>query len=325
MRNGVLGLALALSLLLHLAVLNLVPEPAMEPQAEEPELLVELLAPPTPETLPEQPPEPERKQVVDLLDDDRTRRERPEQAEFLSDKDRRVDTETRARIATNIPSVPAEVALEPRPMHPPPVRTAPRTKPRRPLEETGEQPEQRPGEVSSETVAEEAEQRDTEAELRAKLAERKLDLNLSSALLSKFTVPYDPNHVKNREEGELTRLNTREFLYGSYYTRIKRLISYNWRPQPAFDRINAVTRNSPPNLVVAQVELVLDRRGKLQQVLVQKSSGYRDWDEEAIRSVQAAQPFLNPPALLVEADGTIRIPFSFIGEISYSFFQQILR
>ena len=119
MRNGVLGLALALSLLLHLAVLNLVPEPAMEPQAEEPELLVELLAPPTPETLPEQPPEPERKQVVDLLDDDRTRRERPEQAEFLSDKDRRVDTETRARIATNIPSVPAEVALEPRPRRSP--------------------------------------------------------------------------------------------------------------------------------------------------------------------------------------------------------------
>jgi protein TonB len=58
----------------------------------------------------------------------------------------------------------------------------------------------------------------------------------------------------------------------------------------------------------------LDKRGILSKVQVLSSSGARDLDEAAVEAFQAAAPFPNPPAGIVEKDGMIRIRWDFVLE-----------
>jgi TonB family protein len=50
--------------------------------------------------------------------------------------------------------------------------------------------------------------------------------------------------------------------------------------------------------------------GSLADSFVQKSSGFDELDQEAMKAFEKAQPFSNPPAALVE-NGAIRFTFGF--------------
>ena len=125
------------------------------------------------------------------------------------------------------------------------------------------------------------------------------------------------DHLKNTAVGIETMLNSREFVYYTYYQRIRSQLRQYWEPSIrervrkifAQGRTIASTKDH-----VTQVVIVLDGAGSLLKVQVVGESGVHDLDEAAVDAFRAAEPFPNPPEGMIEADGTIKIKWDFILE-----------
>ncbi|MCB0327134.1 MAG: energy transducer TonB [Bdellovibrionales bacterium] len=121
------------------------------------------------------------------------------------------------------------------------------------------------------------------------------------------------NYLPEIAIGEETLLNTQGFAYSNYFVRMKRQIEGHWNPRSYLQRIPY-----SKNEYVTQIIIILDEKGYVVSTTMAKSSGYSFLDQEALRSIEQAGPFLNPPTELLSQDGQIRIPFSFILLNSFS-------
>ena len=106
-------------------------------------------------------------------------------------------------------------------------------------------------------------------------------------------------------EGEETWLNTRRFRYAEFYARVAAAIRREWDPNRAWNArdpndtlLGRRTRN-------ARFDLRIEPDGRLREALLVESSGLAFLDRECLRAIQAAAPFPNPPAGLVEEGGAI--------------------
>ena len=123
--------------------------------------------------------------------------------------------------------------------------------------------------------------------------------------------------LKELPKGMETVLSTREFLYYSYYSRIKGKIRQYW--EPIIKKKVAKILRQGRSIASAQdritkIVIVLNDRGILEKVQVLGESGLRDLDSAAVEAFRAAAPFPNPPRGMVEGDGKIRIRWDFILE-----------
>ncbi len=125
------------------------------------------------------------------------------------------------------------------------------------------------------------------------------------------------DHIDKVKEGVQTLLSTREFLYYSYYTRIKNKLRRHWgnkvREKVSFlmkkGRSIASTRDR-----ITKVIIVLNDSGVLVRVQVVGQSGVIDLDEAAVEAFREAAPFPNPPRGMIETDGNVRIFWDFVLE-----------
>jgi protein TonB len=125
------------------------------------------------------------------------------------------------------------------------------------------------------------------------------------------------DYLKDVKNGLQTMLSTREFVYYSYYSRIKEQISQYWEPNVR-EKVKIVYRQGR-NIAsahdrVTQLMITLDKNGGLIKVEVITASGVHDLDDAAIEAFRSAAPFPNPPKGIVEHDGTIKIRWDFILE-----------
>ncbi len=121
--------------------------------------------------------------------------------------------------------------------------------------------------------------------------------------------------------GMQTLLNTREFIYYSYYQRIKDKLRQYWEPKikEKMERILRQGRTiASQSDRITKIVILLDNHGKLIKVQVVGASGVEDLDQAAVEAFQAAAPFPNPPHGIVEDDGLIRIRWDFILEANNS-------
>jgi TonB family protein len=125
------------------------------------------------------------------------------------------------------------------------------------------------------------------------------------------------DHLKDIEKGAQTVLSTREFVYYSYFKRIKGQIQQQWEPSIKGKMQKLMSRGR----TIASVEdrttkllIILNAKGTLVGVKVISESGVQDLDDAAIEAFKAAAPFPNPPAGIVEQDGTIQIRWDFVLE-----------
>lgn len=140
-----------------------------------------------------------------------------------------------------------------------------------------------------------------------------LNLQPSQEELSKFYAVAPNNYLPDVEIGNSTLLNTRAFAYAGFFIRMKRQMEAIWDPQPILSR-TSIERKP---MYMTSLNIVLNSNGTLTSVEIDKSSGVRELDLEAIRTVKQSAPFPNPPKELFSPDQKIYIPsWNFI--ITYS-------
>ncbi len=125
------------------------------------------------------------------------------------------------------------------------------------------------------------------------------------------------DYLKDVKKGSATLLNTKEFIYYSYYDRIKKSIQSQWEPRIK-NKIIKVFRSgrhiASSQSHITKVRITLDNKGALLKISVLDASGIKELDNAAVEAFRLAAPFLNPPKGMIEPDGTIKIDWSFVLE-----------
>lgn len=125
------------------------------------------------------------------------------------------------------------------------------------------------------------------------------------------------DYLKDVAPGGETLLNTREFKYYTYYSRIRRQLSQHWQPQVR-TKLEKMFRQgrriASDKDHVTKLLITLDQEGLLVKVQVLTESGVADLDQAATDAFRAAAPFPNPPKGIIESDGTVKIRWDFILE-----------
>jgi protein TonB len=125
------------------------------------------------------------------------------------------------------------------------------------------------------------------------------------------------DHIKDVTTGMQTLLSTREFVYYTYYNRIKDKLRQYWEPKikEKMEHIMRQGRRIASNTErITRIVIVLDNTGTLIRVQIIGPSGLSDLDDAAAEAFRAAAPFPNPPKGIVDSDGTIKIRWDFILE-----------
>jgi TonB family protein len=117
------------------------------------------------------------------------------------------------------------------------------------------------------------------------------------------------------EEGAFTALNTDQFTYYAFFSRINEQIRSRWVSNVR----GYVSGLSQQELEVLSkydrqtvIEVVIGKDGRYSSSMVHQSSGDRRLDQTTLEAFRAALPFLNPPSGLVEADGMIHLKYGFM-------------
>ena len=123
------------------------------------------------------------------------------------------------------------------------------------------------------------------------------------------------DYLRDVAEGDRTMLSTREFKYFGYHQRIRDRLEVAWNSRLRAVWTNYVMGGRRPagqHDYVTKVFVVMDRHGSVVAVKVLEESGARDLDRAAVEAFNQIGPFPDPPSGIVEADGTIKIPWSFV-------------
>ena len=121
--------------------------------------------------------------------------------------------------------------------------------------------------------------------------------------------------VKGMKESDHTALNTKEYVFYSYFQRIRSRLDHAWVPilREKLTRMYRTGRSLASDMDhTTKVVVVLDDRGEIVKVSVIDQSGTADLDDAAVRAFNLAGPFPNPPKGIIDASGKIEIPWEFI-------------
>jgi protein TonB len=127
------------------------------------------------------------------------------------------------------------------------------------------------------------------------------------------------DYVKDVDQGLETMLNTREFKYYSYYSRIRRQLAQHWEGRVREKLSKMFKEGRAPATAnqdrITKLMIVLNVRGTLVRVQVLSESGVSDLDDAATEAFRQAAPFPNPPKGIIEGDGTVKIRWDFVLEV----------
>jgi len=131
-------------------------------------------------------------------------------------------------------------------------------------------------------------------------------------------VSQTPEIDKNVVAGAESHLNTREFLYYSYFARIRKDLRQRWEPL-IHEKVQLVVKKGLQRELASTeskltgVLISMDDHGVITRIQVKTVSGLTDLDDAAIEALKAIGQFPHPPKDLV-VNGTVTIAWSFVLE-----------
>lgn len=137
-------------------------------------------------------------------------------------------------------------------------------------------------------------------------------LALSTESMERILGGPSPDHLDGVDEGEATALNTRGFKYATFMNRVVDAIFDVWRTgvRRAYDARDPERRMFAYQDRTTWIGIVLDPSGNLEAVNVLQGSGLDFLDEQVVRAARAAAPFPNPPEGIVR-DGKIKLTLGY--------------
>lgn len=120
--------------------------------------------------------------------------------------------------------------------------------------------------------------------------------------------------IPNVKTGNFTALNTDQFIFYAFYSRINQQIGQRWVQKVRHfvneSRYNQLIRLSKkPSTTV--VEFLIDEEGKFVKTVIKKSSGSHELDLAGIKAFTSSAPFHHPPSEMIQQDGYIHLKYSF--------------
>jgi TonB family protein len=116
-----------------------------------------------------------------------------------------------------------------------------------------------------------------------------------------------------REEADETLLNAKRYRFVVFFERVKAQVRPYWEPNDALRRRDPTGRAYCCRDRLTVLRVVLDPKGSLEEIEVERKSGLAFLDREAVRAFRKASPYPNPPAELLE-DGKVEFQFGFLLE-----------
>jgi len=117
------------------------------------------------------------------------------------------------------------------------------------------------------------------------------------------------DHLPNVASADRTALNAHEFLYASFWNRVKQLVSF-YADQTLANARPSVPLRSPRYEMVLSGAIATD--GRLLTIEIDKSSGVPEWDNAVKEAFRLAAPFPAPPDGAADP-GTGYIPMRHFG------------
>lgn len=126
--------------------------------------------------------------------------------------------------------------------------------------------------------------------------------------------PASMDYLPNVKPGDRTALNTKEFVFYSYYNRIHQKIEMIW-PGILREKIYASIAKGEKKFQnvyqMVDVLVMMNKAGDVAQVKVLQGSSILDLDNSAIEAFNRAGPFPHPPPGIADPDGFIRMRWGF--------------
>jgi outer membrane biosynthesis protein TonB len=116
------------------------------------------------------------------------------------------------------------------------------------------------------------------------------------------------------EEGDFTALNTDQFTYYSFFSRINEQVRNRW-VAGIREYMSRLSQRDLEELAKMDretvIEIILSRTGEFSTSVVSHTSGDRVLDQTTVGAFRSAAPFINPPQGMVGDDGLIHLHYAF--------------
>ena len=126
---------------------------------------------------------------------------------------------------------------------------------------------------------------------------------------------YSSDYIQGLKEGETTALNTKEYIFYSYFQRIRKQLDLAWTRSLRSNLINLYKNGrslSKDVNHITKVIVTLSNQGEIKSVQFVEESGIYDLDSAAVKAFNQAGPFPNPPKGLIDSKNEIKINWIFI-------------
>jgi TonB family protein len=122
-------------------------------------------------------------------------------------------------------------------------------------------------------------------------------------------------YIQGMKEDETSALNTKEFVFYSYFERVRKQLDQAWQPllREQIQRIYKTGRKLASHSdYVTKTRITLNLKGEIVRVQLEEESGTTDLDKVAVDALNKAGPYPNPPKGLVDISGLVEIRWDFI-------------
>ena len=122
-------------------------------------------------------------------------------------------------------------------------------------------------------------------------------------------------YIKGMKEGEVSALNTKEFVFYSYFERVRKQLDQAWQPllREYVSRILKGGRKLASNTdYITRTLVTMNSKGEILRIQMLEESGTQDLDRAAVDALNRAGPYSNPPKGLIDGEGQVQIRWDFI-------------